>query len=77
MTLFSHDQTKRQQIRSSSRRSTSRKLAFQPLEDRIVLSTFSVVNTLDGGPGSLRQAVMDANAQPGDDTITFGPGGRE
>src|SRR5262249_10863676 len=32
---------------------------------------FTVVNTLDGGPGSLRQAILDANANPGRDLIEF------
>ncbi len=34
-------------------------------------STFSVVSTADSGPGSLRQAILDANATPGSDTISF------
>jgi len=40
-------------------------------------STFTVINTNDSGPGSLRQAILDANANPGLDTIAFaipGPG---
>ena len=41
------------------------------LEDRTVLSTFTVMNLADSGSGSLRQAILDANATPGDDTITF------
>ncbi|HBU01114.1 MAG TPA: hypothetical protein DEB20_00850 [Acidimicrobiaceae bacterium] len=36
-------------------------------------STFSVSNTNDSGAGSLRQAVLDANANAGADTITFDP----
>jgi predicted outer membrane repeat protein len=32
---------------------------------------FTVTNTNDSGPGSLRQAVLDANLLPGPDTITF------
>jgi trimeric autotransporter adhesin len=35
------------------------------------LATFSVTNTNDAGAGSLRQAIIDANAAPGADTITF------
>lgn len=35
-------------------------------------ASFTVSNTADSGPGSLRQAVLDANANPGADTITFG-----
>ncbi|HWS90718.1 MAG TPA: Calx-beta domain-containing protein [Pyrinomonadaceae bacterium] len=34
-------------------------------------ATFVVTNTNDSGAGSLRQAVIDANANPGLDTITF------
>ena len=37
---------------------------------------FTVTNTNDSGAGSLRQAILDANAQPGLDTISFNiPGG--
>jgi hypothetical protein len=34
-------------------------------------ATFTVVNTNDSGAGSLRQAILDANANPGADTIVF------
>src|SRR5512132_1754955 len=34
-------------------------------------ATFTVTNTADSGPGSLRQAILDANANPGLDTIAF------
>jgi len=40
-------------------------------------ATFTVTSTSDAGPGSLRQAILDANAAPGADTIAFnipGPG---
>jgi hypothetical protein len=40
-------------------------------------ATRVVTNANDTGPGSLRQAILDANAGPGDDVITFdipGPG---
>ncbi|HWI29915.1 MAG TPA: right-handed parallel beta-helix repeat-containing protein [Microbacterium sp.] len=40
-------------------------------------ATFTVTNTGDSGPGSLRQAILDAQATPGAHTITFnipGPG---
>ena len=37
-------------------------------------ATFSVTNTGDSGGGSLRQAILDANATPGADTITFAAG---
>jgi len=34
-------------------------------------ATFTVSNTSDAGPGSFRQAIADANAAPGLDTIAF------
>src|SRR5262245_1016731 len=34
-------------------------------------STYTVTNTLDNGPGSLRQAILDANGHAGADTINF------
>ena len=44
---------------------------FQNLEDRRVLSTFTVTNIADTGAGSLRQAIIDANTNVGPDTIEF------
>ncbi|MDQ3117470.1 MAG: hypothetical protein M3Q86_12830, partial [Verrucomicrobiota bacterium] len=39
-------------------------------------ATFTVTNTDDSGPGSFRQAIEDANAAAGADTIAFNiPGG--
>jgi len=39
-------------------------------------ATFTVTSTADSGAGSLRQAILDANAAPGTDTIAFAiPGG--
>jgi hypothetical protein len=46
---------------------------LEVLEDRTVPSTFVVRTTLDSGPGSLRQAILDANANPGLDTVIFAP----
>ncbi|MBK6326389.1 MAG: PKD domain-containing protein [Chloroflexi bacterium] len=37
-------------------------------------STYTVTTTADSGPGSLRQVILDANANPGADTITFAIG---
>jgi hypothetical protein len=34
-------------------------------------ATFTVTTTADSGPGSLRQAILDANASAGLDTIAF------
>ncbi len=39
--------------------------------DPLRAATFTVLNTNDSGPGSLRQAILDANATPGADTIAF------
>ncbi|MCA9060494.1 MAG: DUF4347 domain-containing protein, partial [Planctomycetaceae bacterium] len=36
-----------------------------------LMATFTVTNTLNTGAGSLRQAIIDANALAGTDTITF------
>jgi parallel beta-helix repeat protein len=38
-----------------------------------ILATFTVTNNNDSGPGSLRQAILDANATPGLDNIFFDP----
>ncbi|HVK54495.1 MAG TPA: DUF4347 domain-containing protein, partial [Burkholderiales bacterium] len=40
-----------------------------------VLATFTVTNTSDSGAGSFRQAIIDANAAAGADTIDFNTGG--
>jgi len=37
-------------------------------------ATFQVINLSDSGPGSLRQAVLDANAAAGPDEVIFAPG---
>ncbi len=34
-------------------------------------ATFTVTSTADSGPGSLRQAILDANANPGADRVEF------
>jgi predicted outer membrane repeat protein len=48
-----------------------RLLRLECLEDRALPAGFAVTTAADSGPGSLRQAVLDANAAPGPDTITF------
>ena len=49
----------------------ARRLAVECLEDRSVPAFFTVTTIADGGIGSLRQAILDANAAPGADTIDF------
>lgn len=44
-------------------------LSMQPLESRRLLATFAVENLNDAGLGSLRQAIDDANQNPGLDQI--------
>jgi len=50
-------------------------LFLEPLEDRSLPSTFTVVNLNNGGTGTLRQAILDANANPGADSISFSVAG--
>ena len=60
--------------RTAMRRPTCTPLAFAlalalaPLADA---ATFTVTSTADSGAGSLRQAILDANASSGADTIAF------
>lgn len=46
-------------------------LSVEALEERVVPTVFTVTTTVDAGPGSLRQAVHDANAAPDLDTVAF------
>jgi titin len=48
---------------------------LEALEDRTAPATFTVTSTADSGAGSLRQAILDANADPFVDTIAFSIGG--
>jgi hypothetical protein len=52
-------------------------LSVERLEDRTVPSTFTVGNLDDSGPESLRQAILDANDNPGADLIRFAPAARD
>ncbi|MBI2479638.1 MAG: putative Ig domain-containing protein [Planctomycetia bacterium] len=56
----------RRQDRKRDRPLQRRPLLLESLEDRRLLATFTVTNTGDAGPGSLRQAIMDANSMPND-----------
>src|SRR5262245_65680404 len=57
-------------------RTRSPRLHVELLEDRWMPSTFLVENPADSGAGSLRQAILDANANPGADVIDFAPAAR-
>lgn len=50
------------------------RMHLEVLEDRCVPTVFVVTNNLDAGAGSLRQAILDSNATPGQDTILFNVG---
>ena len=79
---------KKQSLANSSHRGRltgpgrSRRLSIEQLECRRLLTTFMVTNLSDGPvtalgqlPGSLRQAIFDANNAPGLDSIQFANGG--
>ena len=44
---------------------------MEPVEPRLLFASFEVTTAADSGAGSLRQAIVDANAAPGVDDITF------
>ena len=60
----------RKRSRSFSSKVKPRLLA---LESRVTPAVFTVLNTNDAGAGSLRQAILDANALAGADIINFDP----
>jgi VCBS repeat-containing protein len=66
---------KKTRANAKERRPVSKSLRFEALEDRSLMSVFSVVNVNDSGPGSLRQAMLDANSHLGPDKIHFNIGG--
>jgi hypothetical protein len=63
--------------RPTPRRSPASRLCLESLEDRRLLSTFSVLNLNGSGPGSLREAIVSANAATGADLIRFAPAARD
>ena len=54
------------------RRSTLVALCLAAASVSLEATTYTVTTTADAGAGSLRQAILDANANPGADTIAFG-----
>jgi hypothetical protein len=54
-----------------SRRRRPFRPGVEALEERQVLTTWVVTTAADSGPGSLRQAILDADAGPGGDQIAF------
>jgi uncharacterized repeat protein (TIGR01451 family) len=61
-------------IRRRSLRAQRRAPALEALERRALLAQFPVTNTNDSGPGSLRDAIDQANLQSGPDEIVFAIG---
>ncbi|MFO0908087.1 MAG: hypothetical protein U0794_06970 [Isosphaeraceae bacterium] len=55
----------RRRRRDERKRQASLRAVVQSLEPRMLLATFLVTNTADSGAGSLRQAIVDANAAGG------------
>src|SRR5262245_40532757 len=58
---------------ASTGRTRKTSLRLECLEDRTVPATFTVTNSADTGSGSLRQAIINANALAGADDIVFNP----
>jgi hypothetical protein len=68
-------------LRNHKQKTIKRRLHLEALEDRCVPATFTVTNLVDAAvanpgdaPGTLRQAVFDANNTPGADVIDFQAG---
>ena len=56
-------------------RQRSARPQLEVLEGRLLLAVFTVTNTNDSGAGSLRQAILDGNANHSQNTIAFNIGG--
>lgn len=61
----------RSNIRKNPGKRARRSYSLERLEDRSLLTTFTVVNLSDAGAGSFRQALLDANSTAGADVIDF------
>jgi hypothetical protein len=76
--LFATDRTKKpRRCARAAKRGLPTRLSVERLDERVVLSTFSVLNLADSGTGSLRAAILDANVNPGADLIRFAPAARD
>ena len=71
--LSSTRRSRRHELRVALARQTHQP-RFESLEERALLATFTVINTSDAGVGSLRQAMIDANATVGADVVQFNIG---
>ncbi len=66
---FRSDRSKR---KAMSRRNRNTRLRLESLEERRLLATLTVTTTADSGAGSLREAIVVANASTGvPDDIVF------
>ena len=67
--------TSLQKTRRGARRRqpAASRLTFETLENRCMLTTFTVLNLADSGADSLRSAILAAEANPGPDVIDFAP----
>src|SRR5262245_44171194 len=73
--IFAFERTKKPRRSSrAAKRGLPTRLNVERLDERVVLSTFSVLNLADNGAGSLRAAITAANTNPGVDVINFAPG---
>lgn len=70
-----HCRQKRDTTWSGSITASQLSRTANPLEERIVLSSFTVINLNDAGAGSFRQAVLSANSTAGSDDIRFNVAG--
>ena len=73
-TAEANDMRKPLSVRNRDRQRDARRRAtplVEAVEPRCLMAVFTVTNTLDGGPGSFRQAIIDANTAAGTDAIAF------
>jgi hypothetical protein len=59
---------------SKRRRTDAVGHSIELFEGRLLLTEFTVLSNADSGPDTLRQAILDANANPGTDSIIFNLG---